>query len=226
MFKPKEKITATSIKSLNFLTLNERERKKTLILDDQRILWDVKDQSKIIPSKKFYPLNNKTSIKYFVFPDENLNWSILSGNYTIESGASPIGHQLKYLIESLAQLWNNWNRKDKQDELIDIEKIYEEFRNKILQGWKIAILSENDVERETLVQIVKIHGGEVVDIQFAHLVLIEKHLNPEKNKLLNQVLISQPLGEVKPISWLIELFFNIKIPNSLAFYYSSDLKSI
>jgi len=224
IFKNIGQVKSNTPKQMINLNLPPEEIQKSLIIDDQRVIW-IDDHKKVIPSKRFIPLkelmDEKKYSEYLVHRgalDTVLFHSSKELEYYAETSLqSKYAHQLEilatFLIE-IADSYNTYNLRKLHDSTIrppPVEEIYAEKMKGILKDTKVAIIADHPRRAQMFGSLATSMGAEVVDDERkASIILVDIVINMMQRRQLELIMQEQSLMKILNVYWLIETFFNLK----------------
>lgn len=197
----------------------EEDMRRALVIDDQKDVWINQEQKKIIPAKRYIPMNHITNeAKYNRFGVcqglDGAWWSMYKAYneqmYFAEDGLSGMT-QLNDLSNLLIEIFEEWNSPEKQ--YYSAEEILEEKKRRTLKGLEISIISEDKKRRDIFEYLAQDLGACIVNEIEADVVCVDVNVSEEKRKELELWQFNGQIRNVVSIYWVIEAFFLYKKPS-------------
>ena len=238
VFKNMGQVGRSTPKMISALGLDQKESDKTIILDDQKYIWEVASK-KVLNSKKFIPLKDMMSedkyLKYMLFtkedkdgPEKDFIWSLnyknepfglsLYAEYDLVNQQSTQLELLAKLLEDVHERYNfNKLSYPEGHENLQVEKLLENRISNIIKGWKVNIQSLSNTRTKMFKDLVQLLGGTDVEMQDAQYIFVDANLERNQKRLIKHQLDMKPLVVVISADWLIECFLSGSKVSSKAF---------
>lgn len=231
IFKNMKQVTSKTCKSLKYLNFSDEEISKSIIVDDQRAIWE-EESGKVIPLKKYVPfikfMEQQKLQDFFLFnsgKDGRERYYLKQDYGDLESYIDKGGvrsYQLKSLLHLLKSIHSKYNvfKLRGQKTIPTVEDIYKENLKQILIDYEIEIMIESYERSKLFTELAKVLGARIVSIKEAskgyrsssNLLLIVDKENYLKNIFYKRQveLMKQDNLNFKLVSayWLIECFFS------------------
>jgi len=234
--KPNEKRVQKQLSNLN---LNEREKERTLIIDDLCNIW--LEDEKVICSKKFIPfkdyLNKDLYNNFPIFvtkgsgeekSSKEVKWLTHNNKISDLKYYSESGNKKPFQLEALADFLETLAEQYQQNCCISttmaLSKFFHDTRKELLKGLRIKILSGSTQRQKTFEEIADLLGAEHVDAVNAEYILVDSYLDPTARTKLQEDLVINKKIKILSIYWLVECFFLLKKVRLQDFYANSSLK--
>ena len=228
IFKNTGQVTGHTPKELANLGFSPEECSRTLILDDQKVIWK-NEGSKVICSKKFMPFKQFSQLqkynKYHLLSNDCQDFHCLSIeeepydlNYYLEKTHSKSSEQLQsvaVLLESIAR--NYLKNCQGGGASFDVETIYKKTSATVLKNMKVAVISSSISRKAMFEEAVKFLGGVLVAAQEAHYLIKDTSLKEKEKNLISSLDDGRPLLTILPVAWLMECFFTFDQADILRF---------
>ena len=205
------------IKELNKLEFNEEEIKKTIILDDLRMVWEESQHDRVIISKKFIPFKDfmeKSKIQSFHLstvqrlPYEDID---LYEDIKIDENESQLSH-INTFLEDLAKRYNSYKLiLPEEDKRLDMKFICKGTMGIILKDCRMKILTLRPERKKFFSEIANVLGASIENtLNITHVIVDKKeHINEDLIKEIKK-LINIPEIIIIDVKWLMESYFSLK----------------
>jgi len=225
IFKNLGQVGKSTPKNISGLGLVNKEADKTVILDDQKYIWEVAAK-KVLPSKKFIPLKDhmheEKYLRYMLIERKNE-----PGIWQLNHKEDPFGlklyaefsmidrksSQLEHLANFLEDLYIDYNLHNISypagHEKLKVNKIIEDKIGKIIKGWKVTIVSVSESRIRMFQELAETLGANVVNLKDAVYILADAEVNKSQVREIREKVENSPLVTVISADWLVECFFAV-----------------
>jgi len=225
IFKNLGQVGKSTTKNISGLGLVNKEADKTVILDDQKYIWEVASK-KVLPSKKFIPLkeymHEEKYLRYMLIErrSENGIWQLNHKEdpfglklYAEWSMVDRTSSQLEYLANFLEEIYVDYNLHNLSypagHEKLKVNKIIEDKIGRIIKAWKVAIIGSSEQRTKMFQELAQTLGADIVELEDAHHIIVDADLNRQQKHEVQDQLDNKPLLSIISADWLIECFFSV-----------------
>jgi len=226
IFKNSGQVCRTTYKKLSNLGFTQDEINKTIILDDQRQIWE-HEHLQVICSKKFIPLKDfireEKYSKYWLFKGQEYtdkNWLSSQENQselefyceTHSSFSSRLG-QLEVLASFFEVIAKDYEKISGTKPETKVHELCGNRMKTILKGMKIAVISNSEERKETFEEVAGMLGATLTEAEKAHYLIAGTNLEEAEKSFIKNLVEEKPMITVVSIAWLMECFFRLTKAN-------------
>ena len=219
-------------KELKYLYSEEEEIKKTIILDDLRIVWENSQHDRVIISKKFIPFKDfmdKSKIdNFYLSNDQRLLFEDIDlyEDSKVDKNESQF-NDISTFLEDLAKKYNCYKFSlDEGDEKLDTKVLCQQAIGSILKNCRIKILTIRPERKKLFSEIASILGAHVETNLYAdhitHIVVDKKeHVNEDLIREVKKFMNISGIIIVE-LKWLMESYFTLRRGSNKVYNYKFE----
>jgi len=201
IFKNSGQVGKTTYKKLANLGFTQDEINKTIILDDQRQIWE-HEHLQVICSKKFIPLKDfireEKYSKYWLFKGQentDQNWLSSQGNQseldfyceTHSSFSSRLG-QLEVLASFLEVIAKDFEKISSTRPDTKVHELCGNRMKTILKGMKVAVIMNPEERKKTFEEVAGMLGATLTEAEKAHYLIAGTNLEEAEKSFIKNLL--------------------------------------
>lgn len=222
IFKNCGQVSRGTSKKLVNLGFNEEEINKTIILDDQRQIWEY-EHYQVICSKKFIPLKDfikeEKYSRYLLFKAKQYEKNWLSGednqgelefySETHVTYSQQKLNQLELLAHFFEGLAKDHEKTVEKSPEIKIQELCEARMKTILKGMKVGIMSDCEIRRKMFENVAEVLGATVMESDKSHYLVVDHNVSDDEKEVIKSLVEEKPMIIVVSVGWLVECFFRL-----------------
>ena len=220
IFKNMGQVNKKTQKTLSNLGFSQEEINKTIIIDDQKFIWEGDTHKQVLASKKFIPL------KDYIPEEKYSRYQFISADKHTLSLKDPFGakvyseftfikdtpSQLEHLCSFLEDIYDDYNLKrlsnPQQINSLNIGTLIETKYKKIINNCKISVASSSTPRTKMFQDLGILLGGAIVEDHKAEFLIIDSHLDENSTNQIKELILKNPSLKLVSSNWLTECFFS------------------